>query len=144
MFGQQRKLGVALVAGLLLVPAVASAWRAHNRHEVFPIGNGVYEVLSRPGSGPADFWCAIGDYAIRQDRVAANQRVYIWRAIGASVTRDGYKAVQFAYRPPKGADTSTGLSLTVKRAGDNLNASFARSYCFGDSFEDDFIRRRWP
>lgn len=144
MLGRQKKLGIALITGLLLVPAVASAWRAQNRHEVFAIGDGVYEVLSRPGSGPADFWCAIGDYAVRQDRAAATQRIYIWRPIGASVTRGGYKAVQFAYRAPKGADTSTGLSLTVRRAGDNLSASFARNYCFDGGHEDDFIRRTWP
>ncbi|MFV0515724.1 MAG: hypothetical protein ACK5MY_19090 [Jhaorihella sp.] len=42
----------ALVLGaLLLAPAQALAWWAWNRHEVLPVGGGVFEVIAEPGSG---------------------------------------------------------------------------------------------
>lgn len=137
-----RVFGLALSAALLALPSLALSWRAWNQHEVFPVSKGVYEVLSRPGSGPADFWCGIGDFATSQLGVKATQRLYIWRGIGPSVTRPGYKAVQFALSAPKGADTSTPLTLSVKRVGDNLTAAAARQYCYGGRF-DPFDRWMW-
>lgn len=137
-----RSLGLVGLIVALAAPVPSMAWRAWNQHEVFPIGDGVYEVLSEPGSGPADFWCGIGDYATTQLGIGATQRLYIWRGIGPSVTRPGYKAVQFALSPPQGADTSTPLTLSVKRVGDNLTAAAARQYCYGSRF-DELDRRFW-
>jgi len=137
----RRTCAMALILGLLL-PSMALSWRAWNRHEVFPLGGGLYEVLSEPGSGPADFWCGIGDYALSQLGVGATDRIYIHRAIGAAVTRPGHRAVQFALAPPPGADLSTPLTLSVERVGDNLSAGFARQYCYGGRF-DPLDRRFW-
>lgn len=119
-----------LATAALLLPAVASAWTAWNRLEVQPLKNGVYEVISDVGSGPVQFWCGAGDYGMRVLGAGATQRIYIWEAIGPSVTRPGRKAVQFSLTPPPGADTSTGYSLTVKRAGDNITAAMAQNYCY--------------
>ena len=49
-----------------IVPGIAASWTAVNRHEVFALGNGVFEVVGRPGSGAADYWCGAGDYARHQ------------------------------------------------------------------------------
>ena len=138
----QRMILMGTLTALVLLPAAALPWRAWNRHEVLPVGNGVYEVVSRIGSGAQDYWCAIGDYAIRQDRVAATQRIYVWQAIGPSETRPNRKGVQFAYRPPAGSNTETGYSLTVRQVGDNLNAATARQYCY--DLRDSDPWRRFP
>ena len=136
-----RKNGIrsGLIAGLLgsliCLPLSAQAWRAWNRHEVLPVSEGVWEVVNRVGSGAQDYWCGIGDFAIRQLRTQATQRIYIWQEIGPSVNRPGRKSVQFALTPPPGSDTSTGYSLSVKIRGDNLNAATARNYCY-DRFDD--------
>ncbi|WP_028093757.1 hypothetical protein [Pseudodonghicola xiamenensis] len=122
-------------AALAALPALAWAWRAQNRHEVHDLGQGVFEVVSEVGAGAGDYWCGAGDYAIAALRTPANQRIYIWKPLGPSVSRPGRKAVQFALTPPQGADTSVGLSLAVKRAGDNLTAAMARNYCY-DRVED--------
>lgn len=123
---------IALALVLLTLPAAASAWWAWNRHEVQPVGNGVYEVIGESGSGARDYWCAIGDFATRQLRVAGVQRLYAWRGIGPSVTRPDRKAMQFALAPPEGADISTPLTLSLTRVGDNLTAAFAQQYCYGN------------
>ncbi|MDE4135082.1 hypothetical protein PXK00_18385 [Phaeobacter sp. QD34_3] len=132
--------GVFLAAGIGLYPFSAQAWWAWNHHEVLPVSQGVWEVVSRVGSGPQDYWCGIGDFAIRQLRSSATQRIYIWEGIGPSKNRPGRKSVKFALVPPPGADTSTGYSLSIKRVGDNLSASLARNYCY-DRIEDPFFLR---
>ena len=108
-----------------------------NRHEVFPVSDTVWEVVSEVGSSAADYWCGAGDFAQRVLGTPAAQRIYIWKAIGPSVTRPGRKAVQFSLTPPPGADTSTGYSLTVRRAGDNLARHAAVQYCY--QFDGDDI-----
>jgi hypothetical protein len=133
---------MALVCVALAVPGSALAWYAYNRHEVLPVSEGVFEVVGRPGSGAVDYWCAAGDFSISQVRTKANQRVYVWKAIGPSVNRPGKKAVQFAYGPPEGGDTSDSYSVSVKRPGENMSASFAKQYCYGSKF-DEFDRWRF-
>ncbi|PJE34715.1 hypothetical protein CVM52_20860 [Pseudooceanicola lipolyticus] len=118
-------------AALALLPTLGSAWTAYNRHEVVPLGDGVFEVVSEVGSGPTDFWCGAGDYAYRQMRAAAVQRLYLWRAIGPSVSRPGRKAVQFSLTPPPGADLQPGFALSMNDVGDNLRAGAAQQYCYG-------------
>ncbi|MCB1364962.1 MAG: hypothetical protein KDK02_12630 [Rhodobacteraceae bacterium] len=125
-----RALGLA---ALLLAPVPAPAWWAWNRHEVLPLGGGIYEVIGEPGSGAQDFWCAIGDYGIARLGLPAVQRIYTWRGIGPSAARPGRKAMQFALAPPEGADTSTPLTLSLTRVGDNLTAAAARQYCYGNA-----------
>ncbi|WP_146344482.1 hypothetical protein [Falsiphaeobacter marinintestinus] len=115
----------------VFVPSAALSWRAWNRHEVLPVSNGVYEVVSEVGygTGATDYWCGIGDYAQRQLRAGATQRIYIWKAVGPSVNRPGRKAVQFSLSAPSGANTSPGYSVSVKRVGDNMTVSMAQNYC---------------
>jgi hypothetical protein len=136
-----RSVSAALLAALLAAPVPAVAWRAWNRHEVLPVSNGVFEVVAEIGYGTAapDYWCAAGDFAIREMGVPSNTRLYVWQPEGPSVNRERKKAVQFSTFPPPNADTSTQLTLTVRRAGDNLSASFAQNYCY----QNIDARRPW-
>ena len=52
-------------AALALLPTLGSAWTAYNRHEVVPLGDGVFEVKSTNGDtflGGEDFDIRIVDY----------------------------------------------------------------------------------
>lgn len=120
----------------MAAPMPALAWTAWNRHKVNDLGQGVFEVVGRVGSGPQQYWCGAGDYVRRALGMPAAQRVYIWRPLGPSASQPGKKAVQFALSPPKGASTEVGLSLSVARAGDNLSASMAQSYCHTSDFDE--------
>ena len=134
---------IALATLLVALPLPAAAWWAWNRHEVYPVSEQAFEVVSRVGSGPQDFWCAAGDFARRVLRVPAPTRVYLWRGVGQSVNRPDRKSVQFALEPPPGADTSTSYSLTIRREGDNLSAALAQQYCYGGEFDPFLLQRRW-
>lgn len=125
-----RHIQALAVVSLVVVPSAAFPWRAWNRSEVLPVSDGVWEVVNKVGSGATDYWCGIGDYAVRQLRIPVTQRIYIWQAEGPSVNVSGKKSVQFALSAPEGADTSVGYSVSVKRAGDNMTASMAQKYCY--------------
>ena len=135
-----RYVALCVLVFSILSASAALAWRAVNRQEVFALSQDVFEVLSRPGAGPAQFWCAAGDYARRVLDTAAVQRLYIHRGVGPSLKRPGIKAVQFALEPPPGADTKQhGYSLSLDTVGYNLTSAAARQFCFGnDQFEDRF------
>lgn len=127
-----QKFILAGVSVLTLLPNPALAYWAINRHEVFPVSQGVFEVIRRPGSSAADLWCAAGDFARQVIATGATQRIYIWRASGPSDIKQGYSGVQFSLQPPEGVSTEPRLSLNVRVPGDNLSSASARQYCFGD------------
>lgn len=130
----------ALIAWLIVLPIAAQAWWAWNRHEVLPVAEGVWEVVNEVGTGAQDYWCGIGDFAIRQLRSKATQRIYVWQAVGPAVNRPGRKSVQFSFAPPPGSSNKRGYSLSIKIPGYSLNAATARYYCF-DRMDDPFFRR---
>ncbi|WP_233145712.1 hypothetical protein [Phaeobacter sp. 22II1-1F12B] len=134
-----RHLVALTCASLILIPEAGQAWRSFNRQEVLPVSEGVFEVVNDVASSAADFWCSAGDYAYREMRTEAVQRVYIWRGIGPSVNRPGKKAVQFSLTPPEGVSTEPGYTLSVKAEGDNMRAGSAQQYCFGNGPEDPGI-----
>jgi len=121
---------------LLTLPQPASAWWALNRHEVLPVSQDRFEVVSRVGSGPRQFWCGAGDFVYRNLSAPGVTRVYIVEPIGASKTRPGKKAVTFSTTPPENVDKSPGYSLSVKAVGDNLSAASAQQYCYEGGYED--------
>ncbi|AVO39548.1 hypothetical protein C6Y53_18850 [Pukyongiella litopenaei] len=138
--------GHALAVGVAaaLIPGMATAWWAANRHEVFPVSKTVFEVIGRPGSGAADYWCAAGDFARTALRSRTANRLYIWKAVGPSVTQPGRRAVQFAFSPPKGAENvDPGYSLSVRLVGDNLTIGAAFQYCLGNDPFDWQRRLGW-
>lgn len=117
-------------AAALMVGGPLHANRPFLQQDVADLDMGVFEVVGRIGDGAADYWCGAGDYAQRYLRAGATERLYIWRALGPSVSSPGKKAVQFAFRAPTGSDTTPGLSLSVQAVGDNMTVSSAAQYCF--------------
>jgi hypothetical protein len=134
---------VVLSAVLVLIPGLGMAYRAINWHEVYPVSNTVFEVVGRVGSGAADYWCGAADYVRSALGDTSLRRIYIWRGIGPSVAKPGFKAVQFALAPPENADTTPGLTLSVKAVGDNLTSIAAFQYCLSDDRFDPFVPWGW-
>lgn len=126
----------AAVVVLLIVPGIAQAAgfglnvRPKYRTEITALQNGDFEVKAIGSSAPVNYWCGIGDYAIRTLGVSNSQRIYISKAY-----EPGVRTVQFSLTPPPGADTKPGYSITVKRVGENMSASSAQNYCY-DNFID--------
>ncbi len=134
-----KRLGLALL--LLSIPTWALSWYAWNRYEVYPISDTVFEVIERPGSagGAAQYWCGAGDYAQRVLKTKTNQKIYIWKAVGKSVTKPGRKrAVQFSTIAPDEYSPPPGYSLSVRAVGDSLSTAAAQRYCY-DNLERECL-----
>ncbi|NOD37074.1 MULTISPECIES: hypothetical protein [unclassified Ruegeria] len=134
-----RFLKVFASTALVLAPAIAEAVgfglyvRPQFRTEITALPDGVYEVKAVGSSAPVNYWCGIGDYAIRTLGVPNNQRIYIYRAY-----EPGVRTVQFSLTPPPGADTKPGYSITVRKVGANMSASSAQNYCYDNFIMDTF------
>ncbi len=140
---RMKRLGLVFL--LFSIPTWALSWYAWNRFEVYPVSDTVFEVIERPGSagGAAQYWCGAGDYAQRVLKTRTNQKIYIWKAIGKSVTKPGAKrAVQFSTVAPDNPSPSPGYSLSVKAVGDSLTTAEAQRYCY-DNFERECLLRPW-
>ncbi|NVO56423.1 hypothetical protein HW561_11545 [Rhodobacteraceae bacterium B1Z28] len=130
---------ILAVTALVLTPGLAQAVgfglnvRPQFRTEITPLQNGIYEVKAIGSSAAINYWCGIGDYAIRTLGVSNSQRIYIARAY-----EPGVRTVQFSLTPPPGADTNPGYSITVKRVGENMSASSAQNYCYDNFMDLDF------
>jgi len=119
---------VLLAALLLATPA--GAFTAQNGLIVTPEDPDAFFVPWRGKSGPADFWCAAGDYAVRALRLPVTTT--IWRA--SEPPRRAGEGVRFTLRADQAA-SSSGLALQwPKSAG--MTAGHAQSFC------EDRINRR--
>lgn len=128
-----RALAVSAVL-LSTIPFTAHAYTAKNRLDVAQIDNAVFEVVgSTGGSGPRDYWCAAGDYALSLG-VRGNTRVYVVSGVQPSVSQAGRRAVRFTITPEAAGVTpiSPQLTLGVDTPGDNLSVAAARQYCSPD------------
>jgi hypothetical protein len=114
---------------VVCLPVAAAAWTADNRLEVNALPGGAFEVIGDPGSGGADFWCAAGDYALRELGAGATDRVYITRGRGTPETSQRRSGVQFSMTAPATVPQGMQLFMDMRRVGDSLNVAFARNYC---------------
>ncbi len=112
---------VFLAALLLATPA--GAFTAQNGLVVNAEGADAFIVPWRGKSGPADFWCAAGDYAIRKLHLAPTAT--IWRA--SEPPRRSGEAIRFTLRADQAA-SSTGLVI-LGAEGAGLSAASAQSLC---------------
>lgn len=101
----------------------AAAFTAQNGLVVEPQGAAGFSVPWRGRSGPADFWCAAGDYAIRVLHLSPADRIY--RA--SEPPRRAGQPVDFTLNPDEAA-SSTGL-FTLFQQGGGLTAGHAQSLC---------------
>lgn len=117
-----RSLALALLAALSLATP-AAAFTAENGLIVRPEGPDAFVTPWRGKSGPADFWCAAGDYAVRALRLPVTAKVY--RA--SEPPRRSGEGVRFTLRADQAASAS-GLALLWPR-GAGVSAGFAQSFC---------------
>ena len=128
-----RFIAPLVIALTLATGAQADTFRALNRHHVNALPDGDFEVISRVGAGPAQFWCGAGDYVIRALRAPSTTRVYLVQGPAPSLTEPGKKALTFSLTPPTAADARSSvqqLFLSLNAVGDNLSAVSAEQYCY--------------
>lgn len=115
------RLAALFLALTLATPA--SAFTAQNGLIVRPDGADGFTVPWRGKSGPVDFWCAAGDYAVRKLHLSPTALVY--RA--SEPPRRSGEAIRFTLRA-EAAASATGLAVLGAR-GAGLSAGHAQSFC---------------
>ena len=112
----------AAAAFLFLATAVPShAFMAKNDLVVVPLGNGAFEVPYRGLSGTSDFWCAAGDYVVRELNLSPQTRVYRT----SSPPRRAGQGVSFSLS----ANDAKRSGLVLHDGGRGLTAAHARQLC---------------
>ena len=126
-------LAATLLAAALVAPGIAPAdpFFARNRLLVYSTPEpGVMEVLSLPGTGGSEFFCAAGEYARGPLRARATDRVVVVEPVGPSRRFDGRDSVFMAV-VPRGTPLprQTGLLLDPSYVGENLSVAHAQFLC---------------
>lgn len=119
-------LAAALAFGFAALPA--QAFIAQNDMIVHSEGMG-FHVEFKAGVGASDYWCAAGDYVIRDLGLARSTR--IWRV--SPPPRRAGEGISFTLSP-EGAAASTGLAVWPDTGG--LPAHHAQALCWEPKVED--------
>ena len=114
-----------LAAAAVAVASPAAAYIAGNGLLVRAEADGSFVVLGSPGQGPAESWCAAGDYVIASG-MPTNTR--IWR-LSEPPRRQG-ESVRFGLSP-EGAASKTGLFILGSKDA-SLSAIHAAQLCHCD------------
>lgn len=117
-----RLIAPALVAAFLSA-SPAAAFTAQNGLVVQPEGPDAFHIPWRGKAGPADFWCAAGDYAVRALRLPVATMVF--RA--SEPPRRSGEGVRFTLRAEQSA-TSSGLAFHWPGGG-GITAGAAQALC---------------
>ena len=112
----------AAAAFLFLATAVPShAFMAKNDLVVVALGNDTFEVPYRGLSGVSDFWCAAGDYVVRELNLPPATRIYRT----SSPPRRAGQGVSFSLSEIGAKKTG----LVLHSGGRGLTAAHARHLC---------------
>ncbi|WP_343079663.1 hypothetical protein [Ostreiculturibacter nitratireducens] len=120
-------LAATLALGLAALPA--EAFIAQNDMNVSPEGGG-FHVAFKAGAGVNDYWCAAGDYVIRDLGLSRSTR--IWRV--SPPPRRAGEGISFSLTP-EGAARSTGLAVYPETG--SLPAHHAEALCWEPKIEED-------
>lgn len=118
-----------VVLALALAPGAAPAWIAENGLVVEQGPGGGFTVPYRGLSGARDFWCAAGDYVIRE--LDLPPETLIFRT--SSPPRRGGDGISFSLSSENAK--KPGLLLWSGRRG--ISASLAREFCNEIPVESD-------
>lgn len=122
---------LAISLCLTSLPADAGNFVSRSGARVFPLSNGIFEVVPSARTSGGDYWCAAGDFAQRSLRAPWTARVFVVQGRAPSVTNGRRSAVQFTLDPQAAGVTPLdgALSINSLRPGDNMTVQSAFSYC---------------
>ncbi|WP_298932696.1 hypothetical protein [uncultured Ruegeria sp.] len=104
-------VSATLAAFAFSIPATADA--APNGYRTEPINSTEFEVIPRARQDTDGYWCAAADFARRKLGAGWQQRIYVLRGYGPSVTTGRRTAVQFSLKPPAGGVPQQSSFITV-------------------------------
>lgn len=107
-------------------PAIAAAGRGGYQTEA--ISNTEFEVIPRARRDVDGYWCAAADFARRTLGAGWQQRIYVLRGYGPSVTTGRKTAVQFSLKMPANTAQSGSISVGFK-PGESMSVQGANGRC---------------
>lgn len=108
---------------LALLPTAAPAWIAQNGLVVEPTGGSDFSVPYRGKSGVRDFWCAAGDYVIRELGQPPGTRIYRT----SSPPRRSGQGIRFSLS----SEGAKRPGLFLFSGGRSVSAGHAQGFCRG-------------
>ena len=114
-----RLILTTIAAVFLAQPSLAFV--SQNGLVVEPRGESRFDIPYRGLSGDSDFWCAAGDYVLRELNLAPSTRIY---RLNSPPRRAG-QGISFSLSP-EGAKRPGFFILSRDRG---VSAAFARSFC---------------
>ena len=113
-----RRLSLVLV--LMALPTAAPAWLAQNGLVVEP-GAGGFTVPYRGLSGARDFWCAAGDYVVRELGLPPDTKIFRT----SSPPRRSGQGISFSLSP----ENAKKPGILLLSGGRGVSAALAREFC---------------
>ncbi|MDE4173418.1 hypothetical protein PXK01_04575 [Phaeobacter sp. PT47_59] len=118
--------------------SAAQAFTTSDGVRVNPVSPGVFEVIPQNSGSPRDFWCGASEYARRVLGAGWQDKVYVLRGRGVSVTTGKRSAVQFTLSAERIDVPSVGRRSWLRiglRVGDALSVQQAGLYCHDRSID---------
>lgn len=117
-------LMAALATSAAVTPAAAIDRIAPNLQNVTSTGPGTFTVSFRAGRGAPDYWCAAGEFVVKELNLSRTTR--IWRTAPEPPRPQG-ASVSFSLSPEGAVHSGLAVISTSSRGG--LTASHARQLC---------------
>lgn len=138
-----------LACGFALAATPLAAFTAINGERVVPgTPESIFEVVSRPGAGPRQIWCAAAQYADQVLGARGGTRVYLAAATERAPRHGNRRTTGFTITPdaslaggPRPGDGGN-YSVSLDRLGYNLSVSHAGMFC-ENILEELLDRPRW-
>lgn len=103
---------------------------APNGYQTKAINSTDFEVIPRTRRDVDGYWCAAADFARRTLGAGWQQRIYVLRGYGPSVTTGRRTAVQFSLKAPTGGAPQQGSFVSVGfQPGDSMSVQGANGRC---------------
>ncbi|MEO1107906.1 MAG: hypothetical protein AAFX90_08300 [Pseudomonadota bacterium] len=115
------------VAATLGLAAETSA--APNGYRTEPINSTDFEVIPRAQQFTDGYWCAAADFARRKLGLGWQDRIYVLRGYGPSVTTGRKTAVQFTIKEPSETPVQPSFVLSNFAAGSSMSVQGANAKC---------------
>ncbi|WP_299944461.1 hypothetical protein [uncultured Ruegeria sp.] len=118
----------AVLSVLLMLGSASATSAAPNGYQTEAISSTEFEVIPRARKDVDGYWCAAADFARRSLGAGWQQRIYVLRGYGPSVTTGRRTAVQFTLKAPANTDQQSSISVGFK-AGESMSVQGANGRC---------------
>lgn len=119
------RINLAIVLAISFASHAGAQFRSSTGLKVNETAPSTYTVSGVPNYGPADYWCAMGEFAQRELRLDNNDRIYVK---GNYVK--GQRDYRFTTSPVGTASEETRLrSSNLRKDGANMRVNAARAEC---------------